>query len=339
MDNTQQPWADFHFLNTVFDDVIEVNDAKEWLNSSLIRLSYRGSREKDRSIKRTVKAIDGLLVEYAVPFPLTYIFQPTTIQDYCDIFVFLLQVRRAKSVLERILVRGERGREKRLKEELKVLHAMRSRVSWFINTLLHFLTTYVIHAEVSKFHDEFRKAKSLDDMIYLHNVHLEKVRGRCLLNPNTSALHRAILSILDMALHFSEGFISFGGDTTATLDISRQSLIMKRHRSRRRRKQKRNVVGFSQFLHDEDDSSDQGEDEVEGTEHSGDPLEPSSFSVLSSSIVSVEEDFFVRVERMSAELDGLVRFLRRGVESLAGGTGEAAPAFGVLAFALEDWDI
>jgi len=33
-----------------------------------------------------------------------------------------------------------------------------------------------------------------------------------------------------------------------------------------------------------------------------------------------------------------VRFVRRGVESLAGGVGEAAPAFGVLAFALEDWD-
>jgi gamma-tubulin complex component 5 len=158
------------------------------------------------------------------------------------------------------------------------------------------------------------------------------------------------LSILDMALHFSEGFLSFGGDTTTTLDVSRQSLIMKRHRSRRRRKQKRNVVGFSQFLQDEEDSSDQEEYEngaAEGTTtehyHSNDPLEPSSFSVFgSSSIMSSEleeEDFFVRVERMSSELDGLVRFLRRGIESLAGGTGEAAPAFGVLAFALEDWDI
>ena len=135
MDNIQQSWADFHFLNTLFNDVIEANlsaDAREWLNPSLVRLSYRGNREKDRSIKRTVKAIDGLLVEYAIPFPLTYVFQPTTIQDYCDIFVFLLQVRRAKSVLERILVRGERGREKKLKEELKVLYAMRSRLSWFI---------------------------------------------------------------------------------------------------------------------------------------------------------------------------------------------------------------
>ena len=145
-----------------------------------------------------------------------------------------------------------------------------------------------------------------------------------------------------MALHFSEGFLSFGGDTATTLDVSRQSLIMKGHRSRRRRKQKRNVIGFSQFLQDEDDSSDQEENGAEGTEHTSDPLvEPfSSFSVLSSSIVSLEEeDFFVRVERMSSELDGLVQFLRRGVESLAGGTGEAAPAFGVLAFALEDWDI
>ena len=158
-----------------------------------------------------------------------------------------------------------------------------------------------------------------------------------------------------MALHFSEGFLSFGGDTTTTLDVSRQSIIMKRHRSRRRRKQKRNVIGFSQFLQDEDDSSDQEENENENENENGGAegierhsigdslLEPSSFSVLGSSIVSLDEelevDFFVRVERMSSELDGLVRFLRRGIESLAGGTGEAAPAFGVLAFALEDWDI
>ena len=43
-------------------------------------------------------------------------------------------------------------------------------------------------------------------------------------------------------------------------------------------------------------------------------------------------DFFVQIE-----LDGLVQFLCRGIESLAGGTGETALAFDVLAFALEDW--
>lgn len=133
--DSSQPWGDFHFLNTAFNDVLEANNnagAKEWLNASLVRFSYRGSRDKDRSIKHTVKAIDPFFLEYAVPFPLTYIFQPKTIQGYSEVFVFLLQIRRAKSVLERILVRDERGRGKKLREELKVFYAMRSRLSWFI---------------------------------------------------------------------------------------------------------------------------------------------------------------------------------------------------------------
>ena len=36
--------------------------------------------------------------------------------------------------------------------------------------LLRFSVLQVIHAEVSKFHNEFQKADSLDDMIHLHNV-------------------------------------------------------------------------------------------------------------------------------------------------------------------------
>ena len=141
-----------------------------------------------------------------------------------------------------------------------------------------------------------------------------------------------------MCLHFSEGFVAFAGDTTATLDISRQSIIMKRHRSRRQRRQRKNIIGFSQSLLAEEDSSDEEdvEEDAEGTDHGQTSLEP-SYSFGAS--VTSDENFFVRVERMSSELDGLVRFLRRGMESLAGGASEAAPAFGVLAFALEDWDI
>ena len=204
--DTHQSWSDFHFMNTAFNDVVQANlnaGAKEWIQPSLVRLSYRGAKEKEKSINRTIKAIDGLLLEYAIPFPLTYIFRPRIIQVYGDIFVFLLQVRRAKSVLERILVRGERGRDKKLKEEFKTFYAMRSRLSWFIklvtsffsllsmvnqdvpSTLLNFLTTYVrfilyildgvsirrkvIHAQVLKFHDDFRDTKSLDEMIQVHD--------------------------------------------------------------------------------------------------------------------------------------------------------------------------
>ena len=138
-----------------------------------------------------------------------------------------------------------------------------------------------------------------------------------------------------MCLHFSEGFITFAGDTTATLDVSRQSIRMKRHRSSRQRRHQRNVIGFSQSLQDFDLSSDDEDEENAEIEVAVE----SSASMLSSFMPCTEGDFFTRVEKMSSELDGLVRFLRRGVESLAGGASEAASAFGVLAFSLEDWDI
>ena len=65
-------------------------------------------------------------------------------------------------------------------------------------------------------------------------------------------------------------------------------------------------------------------------------VEPSFYA--SETISFVEESFVDRVGKMSAELDALVRFVRRGVESLASSTSEAASSFEVFAFALEDWD-
>jgi gamma-tubulin complex component 5 len=111
---------------------------------------------------------------------------------------------------------------------------------------------------------------------------------------------------------------------------------MKRHRSRRQRTQRRNVIGFSQSLLDSYDTSDDDSD----TDDDEDGLQPpeTSFS-LASSVTSTNEGSVNRLDSMSTELNGLVRFIRRGVESLSGGTSEAAPAFSVLAFALEDWDI
>lgn len=124
----QQTWTDFHFLNSAFRDITDTR-TNRWIDSSLVRLSYRGSRE--RSATGTVKALDGLSVEYAAPFPLTYIFGPKTIQVYGSILVFMLQIRRAQSVLDRILVKGVVSVDHDA-GDLKLFYAMRSKLSWFV---------------------------------------------------------------------------------------------------------------------------------------------------------------------------------------------------------------
>ncbi|KAI1796107.1 Spc98 family-domain-containing protein [Ganoderma leucocontextum] len=344
--DTRERWNDFHFMNSAFRDVVALYSGRtRWVDASLVRFSFpkvqgQGALQ-EKNIAQTVRALDGLLIEYAVPFPLTYIFGPRTTRVYSSIFTLVLQIRRAKSVLERILVRGGLAAGKQLDAEMKVFYAMRGRLSWFVNTLLNFITTNVLHTQILKFHEAFREAKSFDDMIRLQNEHLDKLEGRCLLQKNTVALHRAIMSILDMSLHYTECFVSFAGDTTH--DISRASLVSRhRHRSRRLRKQRRNVIAFSDassFLHDSEDvsSDEEGLDEESLAGHSG--REPSfSFGASTTTASFTEDGFLARLDKMSSELDALVRFVRRGVESLAAGASEAAPAFGIFAFALEDWD-
>ncbi|KAJ7584380.1 Spc98 family-domain-containing protein [Mycena floridula] len=325
----QQNWADFHFLNSAFNDTVEANSnagAKDWIHLPLVRLSYR-SQEHHKNISRTVRAIEGLLVEYAVPFPLTYIFSPKAMQVYGEVLVFLLQIRRAKSVLERILVRGD---SRKMGNELKVFYALRGRLKWFIDMFLTFVTTYVIHAQVLKFHKELAGAKSLDEMIRLHDEHLDKIQGRCLLQEATSSLHRAILTILDLCFHFGDIFAGFGSDTAPTLDLSRASVSRRRHHhSRRQRRQRKNVIGFFDAPAGEDSSSED-DSEVD---------EAVSLSMAATTISTADEGVLERIDKMSAELDGLVRFIRRGTESLAGGGADAAATFGILAFALEDWDL
>ncbi|KAI9569285.1 Spc98 family-domain-containing protein, partial [Boletus coccyginus] len=333
--DSQQAWNDFHFLNSAFRDVVDSANS-DWIDASLIRLSYRGNR--GTTISSTVKAIEGLLVEYTLPFPLTYIFTSSVLKSYCSLFVFLLQVRRAKCVLERILLRGA-VTNVGLRSELKVFYAMRGKLSWFINTLFNFLTTNVIHVQVVKFKSASKAAKSLDEMIKLHNDHLETLMCKCFLDSTTSSLSKAILSILDMCVHFRTFFTTFAGDTTH--DISRLSISMRWHRSRRQRRQRKDVIGFSVSLPtDTEDDSDTDNDtdmemDAQVNEAEGSSVLEPSFSIAPS---HAEEDFSTRLETLSGELDGLVRYIRRGAESLARGTSDAASAFGVLAFMLEDWD-
>ena len=128
MDSHQQ-WTDFHFLNSAFSTVVEAQKTK-WVEPALVRFAYRGPR--DKAADRTVQALGGLVAEYAVPFPLTYIFTPRILQTYGSIFVFLLQIRRAKSTLERFLLRGAFTSAPQNRTDLKAFYAIRSRLSWFI---------------------------------------------------------------------------------------------------------------------------------------------------------------------------------------------------------------
>ena len=129
--DSQQAWFDFHFLNNAFRDVVEMSYHR-WIDPSLVRLSYQDG--PDKATTRSVRGLDPLFVEYAVPFPLTYVCGPRAIQSYSSIFVFLAQIKRARGLLENTVLRGSGfvSRDVHRQAEMKAFYALRNKLSWFV---------------------------------------------------------------------------------------------------------------------------------------------------------------------------------------------------------------
>ncbi len=129
-----QAWSDFHFLNNTFRDIVQKYPTNR-MEPTLIRFSYSGSR--DQALRRTVEALDGLLVEYAAPFPLTYLFGLPSSSVYRSVFVFLLQIRRVKGILESTHAWDTAALCKSKVSNDKAAFALRSKLLWFIKYAIY----------------------------------------------------------------------------------------------------------------------------------------------------------------------------------------------------------
>ncbi|KAF8743428.1 Spc97 / Spc98 family, partial [Rhizoctonia solani] len=331
--DAQKPWSDYHLLNSLFRDVISATSTS-WIDLGRVRLVYRGT--KTRSSARSIRAVHGLEVEYEFPFPLPYVFGTSALHLYSQVFVLVLQLRRAKMVLDHILVR-DHGTSR---PELKVIYVLRGQLTWFVNTYMNYILTNVIHSQVLRFHRELADANSLDEMIVKHKDHIETVQEQCFLHSKDAAIHKTVLSILDMCVHFGDLFTSVVADNT--LDISRPIMVKGRH-SKRDRSRRQNLVSF--VPPSEPDNVSTTSTELDETEYDSEDESvregiTERTTILDPTFLGPEdEEPGARVERLSKTLDTLIRTLRKRVELITGEGGPSAGAFGMLDFALEDWDL
>lgn len=123
-----------------------------------------------------------------------------------------------------------------------------------------------------------------------------------------------------MALAFTSATTS-----TSNTSVNLGASVSGKHRSRRIRRQRRNVVSFSQDHLGESSSSSEEEYDID---HS---------FVSSVNVPNDGEELDLDLGEMEGELDSLVRYIRRSVDGQL--LGEGGGVFEVLAFALEDWDL
>lgn len=162
------------------------------------------------------------------------------------------------------------------------------------------------------------------------------------------------MAVLDLALRFTRCLTEFIG-AEVTYDVSRLSILGtsagRRRKSRRSRAARKNVIGFLESMRfdETESSSSEGDlpaveiDEEETIPHGRPSLVHQTTSYLSFTVPIHEEDeggtFSMQLDKLSTDLDSMVKFIRKSIESLSVGTSEAAATFGVLSFMLGDWDL
>ena len=138
---------------------------------------------------------------------------------------------------------------------------------------------------------------------------------------------------------FGRNFASLTGDANlSSIDTSRLSISVSRHKSKRLRRLNKDVISFldsrpPSLLRSDSEDSDSDMDDFTADR------EPEEVDV--SLHEEEETDPFSKNEKISADLDSLVRFVRHSVESLStnASSNKDASAFEVLSFALQDWDL
>ncbi|GAD92051.1 gamma-tubulin complex component GCP5, putative [Paecilomyces variotii No. 5] len=261
IDKGRRAWNDRFLITELVQEVFGELPCVD--TSRLIMRSSPGPYRDVDNRARSVKILKSLSIDYILPWPVANIITKDAIQAYQRIYTFLLQIRRAKYVVSK--QRLQRGRDWGIEyedEDDNLGYAIRHNLLWFINILYSHLTEMVISTTTAKMQKDLSAAKDVDAMITVHQSYMTSLEDQCLLSKNLSPIHQAVISLLDLCIHFSDIQASRHGEnqfdqTNRSFGASVLGYDHSSHGKKRRRK--RQTAG--------DDTSDDDDDGEDGSEY------------------------------------------------------------------------
>ena len=266
--------------------------------------------------RRSVKILESVSIEYNIPWDVANIIKKSSTITYQRVFTFLMQIRRAKQIVER-----QRLLEYRLSpldsEDIENYHiySLRLRLLWFTNTLYAYLTETVLAPSTADMRKRMATAEDVDAMIAVHETYIAHLEDQCLLSKKLAPIHQAIISLLDLTILFSDTQASNAGekffDLTNRSIVSTASQAASQHR---RRSRKDGAVSSSSpsSSSDDDDDDDDDRDEVD-----------------TSRIPAHETTYADRLRKMREQFDRLYGFVSVGLQAVSRTGGE--PVWEMLA--------
>ncbi|KAF2731903.1 hypothetical protein EJ04DRAFT_554437 [Polyplosphaeria fusca] len=299
MDSGERGWNDRFLVTELARGIF----ASTLTRSEVERVTVRSARKKGND--RSIKGLSGISIDYALSWPILNIIQRSTIPAYQQLFTFLLQVYRAKYLIQRINWRNIHQLPNVGSKELS--KKLRHRLLWFADVLRFYLTETVIAPSMANMSRAILDAEDIDEMSAVHIKYMARLQDQALLSDNLKPIHKAIISVLDLAVSLAGIFTEEAETKEPRSPGNRGS----------RRKRKSAVPALV-----EDDSSD-----AESVEDGDQGRDKSSSAIRASSLDGLRS--------IDAQFDTQLAFVTAGLRSV--GRVAAEPVWEMLAERLE-WD-
>ncbi|KAI8055822.1 Spc98 family-domain-containing protein [Syncephalis plumigaleata] len=188
--DSESMWADRQFINhllidAIYDDVnLDERCVSAWIRTTT-----------DVDFDQDIRVLQILDFDYSIPWPINNIIRPTSFSIYRKITNLLLQVRRARYLIER----PEYFKYKFIREDVTsgLFYALRMRLLAFTHGFYNYLMTTVLHSESQRILKEMKESMDIDIIIQLYEQHTLLVRDRCLLNEKATIILQSVLSLLE----------------------------------------------------------------------------------------------------------------------------------------------
>ncbi|KAJ6070385.1 hypothetical protein N7467_011704 [Penicillium canescens] len=166
----------------------------------LVRPASTTSRESQNH--RSVGILESISIDYGLPWPAANIITEEAIYSYQRISTFLMQIRRARYTIVKQRIRDARNTP--VEKDDTLVHALHHNMLWFIDFIYGHLTYLVISTATQSLHAALFETKDVDSMIAAHQSYMSSLEAQCLLSENLSPIHKAVISLLDLCVHFAD---------------------------------------------------------------------------------------------------------------------------------------
>ncbi|CRG87535.1 Gamma-tubulin complex component 5 [Talaromyces islandicus] len=316
IDNGQGVWNDRFLLTELVQSTFGDIDCVD--PSRLLMRSTRSPYPDGGIQSRSVKMLKVLSMDYILPWPVANIIPKTAIAIYQRIFTFLMQIRRAKYILERQRLRKESDASEGLGANIGddgAGYIIRHSLLWLTNTMYSHYTELVIAMSTADMLKALAAATDVDGMIAVHRAYMSSLEQQCLLSDNLAPIYKAVMSLLDLCVHLADiQSARHGQNRFEKSNRSFHSSSGRRKHSRRHQHRRR---GFNDFSDSEDDGDYDNEDGGKSNDENGNDHDDYDYEEGNTTNISfLESPYSERLSHAKEKFERLLAFVVTGLRAV-----------------------